>query len=902
MHHHLLTLCAFLLLGSTSCSGQQPIKPVAKWWTGSHSDRQIADTRIDWAQCATGIVSDPGDSGPPLTTVKAFSEPLVADLRVGAVVHTGSTQTLRDEFWTTALDESTEGRGPSDGSLLVSVVPYFEQAKQVHYLVPLVTSGKENIEAFVPTCTADVFSAFSGYPHYYTSVKLSYNSGAEGRKRLRDDLGYIIGANFEFLQNPVALGRGTLPRTMGNLLQPIFKHKKADFLVHRVSSKVQVRPLGLSQSTSYWVPRDVDGEDASRMSILLDLSRPSVMALRNQLVANPSDWAMQCDKDRRGLQQPSRDLGQDARFFVDCPNSPKAILRINGFKDMGDPSNGARFEIGVEKLVAKPRIIGGKDYMPAASQKDLVTYLGTGEDAYSVWDIPFRFFDKAGAVTLRLKKKEEGSSACVHIDVRGLLAKSKFEIMDNCSVDVYWPPAWGVPEKGCVTDSLDKAKGRCRVLRGDEATLYWSGLMEPVIITKLDMDSGKDIDVGKHLNPRLPFPDDDPWLNPDQVHMDRDGCEGTPVYRLRKLGYYLGADDKAPKREMDITGSHTLPGFNAFGWSKEQQLPEKIMVTLEQTGVINRLFPPELNIKWNPRLVTETQSLSTLSGKDIGGTSYTVTYPEKPTVAFDNGLEVHLYTSKKACRASVKEVGYWSYVVDERNPHTKSICDWARLKRNNKRFSLCIQGSVAGDGEHMELDFRPLDCGTGRRLIVIALSKQFDSIGRDLQKALLELLNKMKKENTSIPFDLLTINAESQVGRVASCEDLPDLNERGDYSIQAAITSRLRFRAEGLKALDDLGSLTVGPMFPANKIESLLYLTDGGSLEKVGSEAEIDRISASLRSPILDWQRTGVNLRVLTAGSCQTWKSMKVECEELPQDSKDRLFLIETEIDRVLFD
>lgn len=424
--------------------------------------------------------------------------------------------------------------------------------------------------------------------------------------------------------------------------------------------------------------------------------------------------------------------------------------------------------------------------------------------------------------------------------------------------------------------------------------MVWPGLIGAVEVKTEEAVAGNTIELKDRLRPSLPFPPDDPWLG--QPAGTGDLCAGKPAYRPIELNF---SSRYGKPINYHWTGG-SLPTFAEIGWLAERPLPQRIELRLEQQRPENPAFKTSLKIGWN--LATDRAKPLVAWAKNRARRAYPVVLKTPPAIGFDNALEIHWYPTRDACVGGDKSQGYWDYALGAFTDRHKGLCNWASLMRDSERISHCTQPGLNRTGDQLELDFRSLNCGAYRRLILIALSEVFDSIGKDLKDALRERLVRMKESGSRVPFDLLSIGEDGRFKRVLACEDLPDLAEDGEISIRAAIAP-LRFRSQNLETLENLGPVPLNPKFAANRIRSILYLTDGDGLEEIDDRNEIpSRIALASRAPILEWQNEKIDFHILTAGSCTTWRTMGVECEELRKDRTERLDLITNRIDRALAD
>ncbi|WP_133513239.1 hypothetical protein [Candidatus Thiosymbion oneisti] len=465
-------------------------------------------------------------------------------------------------------------------------------------------------------------------------------------------------------------------------------------------------------------------------------------------------------------------------------------------------------------------------------------------------------------------------------------------LQSNSLVEIHWPPSWGAPIRGCDLGTVDSTQGRCSIQAARTVDLVWPGLIEAIEIKAEEAVAGDTIDLKGRLRPSRPFPPNDPWLS--KPANTKNPCAVEPAYQPVEL-IFSGGDGKSIKYSW-TEGS--LPTFTEVDWPTNQPLPQRLELRLEQHRPKNPAFETSLKIGWDP--ATDRSKPLAAWTENGARRAYPVVPKTLPTIKFDDSLEVHWYPTRDACVGGTKSQDYWDYARYAFTGRSKGPCDWARLMRGPEKINYCTRPVLNRTRNQLVLDFKLLRCGVHRRLILIALSKIFDPIGKDLQDVLRERLVRMKQSGSRVPFDLLSIGEDQRLDRVLTCEDLPNLAEDGEISIRAKI-ARLRFRSENLDALKNLGLVTLDPAFAANRIRSILYLTDGSGLKEIDNRDELyRRIAATSLGLIRIWQQEGVDIQVLTAGSCATWRAMDVACKELRQDRKKRLHLIIQRIEQAL--
>jgi hypothetical protein len=931
-----LLLC--LSLFATGCSAepdaaaapsQPPLlgaEPAPAWWAAedSHRDSVILAKPIDWSVCAIGVDRGADGLGPPRTLTKATAAPSADRVHIGAAVHTGAQQqyTLRQQFWARLMQPDAGGR-THPTALFASIVPYAQWDGQRRWLVPVVEPGADAgppaLRAFAPTCTSDAFAELAGFPAYYSSVRLEIASQESDRKaRLATELGHLVGAELEFLAAPVPLDPPQLPATLGVLLQLVFAQRQAVFLTDRVSNPVSVLAVGVSGAATF----NVDPNPAPRVSILFDLDQPSVRALRDALRDQPSAWRLQCEVEGKTMHlAPMADADQPARFHAACAPSPSGGLEIDNFVapilPIGDLPV---ITLDGDSLKARLDITGGKAYTPTQSDLD-INRANSGKD--STWEIPLRQFERPdGSMLWPLQKTgDPGSAPCgpeLRATVAEVLERKRFSVAQACQYTlVEWPRLWSAPLQGCRPDSIEASPDnpelkRCQVARGNAVTLSWPGLLEPVTLSA-DRTSPKDprkpIEIGEHLRPRLPFPDNDPWVAAPTSTNGEDPCAIPPRYRTDTVRYLIQTRDGIAVEKGTSPEEERLPTFDAIGWPTNQPLPKEIELRLVQQDPLNTAFVSELSIPWDPVSTSAQRPLADWAGLDARRLyPIRVTQPEPARI--DEPLTIHWFADQQSCQAGRPAPDQVPLTLAALTGQQRGPCEWARLFAGGEPASSCVDGDARGGV--LEYRFPLLSCGRQRRLFLLAPAKAFDVGGVDLKEWLIEELERLRTSGERVPFDLLTLSPQQGLQRLIRCEDLVESKGDGSALVRTAVAP-LRFGADDLRALENLKTITRDPAFQASRLASILYLTDGAGVPDISQPGSIgdwsprqrqqaleSTIPFDQRSHLLEWLTNGVQVRVLTSGPCAAWELMGVTCETLPPQRDARLGLIRKGIGEAL--
>ncbi len=936
--HRLCLLGACLSLFATGCSAEpdanaaprlSPLlgaEPAPKWWAAdkSHSDSAIIEAQIDWSSCARAVDRGADGQGSPRTLTKTTAAPSARDVRIGAMVHTGAQQkyTLREKFWAKLMDQNAPGREGHPTALYVSVVPYAVWDGKRHWLVPVVEPGAGSnppaIKTFVPTCTPDVFPAFAAFPSYYSSVQLEIDAQKDGRKaRLAQELGHLVGANLQFLPEPLPLPDDQLPSTLRALLRPIFDQKQAVFLQERVSASVTVTPLELTGGYK------IAPNPAPRVSILFNLDQPAVRALREALRDEPIVWQLQCDAEgkTRGLA-PMADLDQPARFYANCAPSPTGGLEIDNFVGpiLAIPGLPV-ISLDGESLKATLLITNGKAYTPAETALG-IKRTNSGKD--STWDIPLRFFERPdGALRWPLQKTGGPDGAQCGPELRAtmvdVLAGKRFTVAQACQFTlVEWPGLWSAPLQGCRPNTIEETESkkglkrkRCQVPRGEEVTLAWPGLLEAITLTAQETNPQPPetpVDITGRLRPRLPFPADDPWLGPAPAGEYEAACGMPPRFRIETVRYRSGSNGNTLDKAGALHGDR-LPSFQDVGWPADQPLPLDIKLRLAQKTPTNPVFVDQLRISWDPVTTTEPRPLAEWAGADARQ-RYPIEVTNPVPGQGNEQLTVHWFADEQSCQAGQPASDQVPLTPEALTGQQRGPCEWARLFAGTDSASSCVRGEE--NGGHLAYQFPLLSCGHQRNLILIAPSSAFDAGGRDLKDWLITQLESLGASGARVPFDLLTLNPQQGLERLIRCEDLPGATDEGAASPWTAV-ARLRFGADDLRALENLKAITREPAFQASRLTSILYITDGAGVPEIGRPSAIEAwsqrerqqaleraIPFDQRSHLLEWVTNGVQVRVLSNGPCTAWELLGAVCETLPTERDARLHLIQQRIREAL--
>ncbi len=169
--------------------------------------------------------------------------------------------------------------------------------------------------------------------------------------------------------------------------------------------------------------------------------------------------------------------------------------------------------------------------------------------------------------------------------------------------------------------------------------------------------------------------------------------------------------------------------------------------------------------------------------------------------------------------------------------------------------------------------------GQGQKIIVVSLGKGLDRYGQEIQEALYQAL----KESGPSSVTLVAIQA-GQLGKT-----LEDFRRNPERRCEEDVTwcwisGNIRFGGEDLDALEDL--MRVSEKHPQDRLGSVLYLTDNANMP------ELNKIRDDAITVPRNWAKNGVELTVLTTGSCRPWdeKARAEKCIELRyQDANEQV-------------
>ncbi|RKZ91262.1 MAG: hypothetical protein DRR19_07705 [Candidatus Parabeggiatoa sp. nov. 1] len=245
------------------------------------------------------------------------------------------------------------------------------------------------------------------------------------------------------------------------------------------------------------------------------------------------------------------------------------------------------------------------------------------------------------------------------------------------------------------------------------------------------------------------------------------------------------------------------------------------------------------------------------------------------TINYNEDYAVYQFPNKTACHEGINFTRLSRYTQAELQAIDFTPGTYIKLfdELNGKPVSRCTQ--PIWQQNKWQLDFEPYECKGKRQLIIVSTSEQLDNYGRQIPRTILNVFqNQLHLKN---PFTLITIQPGRKLSKpLLRCEDMADLEES---KVQRFIWQRLkdiRFGARDLRALQDLD--LVNAVYTKEQLQSVLYLTDNSNIP-----ADINHINdKDLSVPLITWKRAGIQLTVLTIGSCTPWtEKAEAECHAL---------------------
>jgi len=244
----------------------------------------------------------------------------------------------------------------------------------------------------------------------------------------------------------------------------------------------------------------------------------------------------------------------------------------------------------------------------------------------------------------------------------------------------------------------------------------------------------------------------------------------------------------------------------------------------------------------------------------------------EPNIKYNENYAVYQFPNKTACRKGTNPISLSRYTQAKLQAIKFTPGTYVKLfdELNGKPASRCTL-------QQNQLNFKPYECEGKRQLIVVSTGEQLNHYGgRQIPQTMFKVFQ--KNLNTRIPFTLVTIKSGRKLSEpLLRCEDLADLDESEAQAFIWRRLAKIRFGAYDLRALQDLD--LVNFVYPKEKLQRVLYLTDNNNIP-----ANISQINDKhLSVPLITWKRAGIQLKVLTTGSCSPWteRAEAEKCQEL---------------------
>ncbi len=907
----LITLGVFLLFYLADRGDGQTVET---WWpeSGSHNDAVLLIKPIHWDRC----VERDG-------TERNFPRDLRREARLdaGIVVHPHPLA-IKMENWSSAVGH---GEKPVEfqRSFSVSVVPYLQLLNRRLYLVPHIDSDSGKIDFYQPTCAGDVLSLdFLTFPAHYPTIMITVVTKNQSTAQRRATELHSILADHHATQNTATPDTMTmqttvapeaLPERMDAMLIAILSVKKIAFFDQTIYARFPPRIVVIPKGFGEEVPL-TDGETDSTQ-VLDDKTliegryffaaplRPTTAPAQEIAMILPDLIVTAVRDSGRSLSDgislegcefiEARD--DDRSVLFRCPTEETRSRRLeilNVIETTATPA--AQLTLPADSFFARVRAETDRQYW-----QNQLSETGLVQNGMEL-TVPISVFGNR----LRFRMRENADTACdpiLRVQLREIIEFSRVSINSQCRLTtISWPRAWHQPieVQGCAFHEIHSDAESFRknldslkcYYSHDEASqpirLTWEGQWETIVVLPQDKtrdDAG--ISVADRFRCSLPFSRDDPWLNGrawTRTH-NLDTCSTEPHFKIVEAAYKHGdieaSFDFPP--EDDLLRSGLLSLLDAR-WKDDSPLPNQVTLRLRQhDGREVARFQDQATITLN---LEEDADFDTL--KDGFSSQLERLLPlaaeKDPRISYGNHLTIQLSPDLETCQNQPRgdlAANVFYYLSEELSRLRVSICSYGRLHdaMRGTPVSGCVQATLTPSDRSATFNFVPTSYEGKRRLLVIALSHEFDAFGgRRIQDSLLRVFKEFRTAKPTVPFTLVSIQPGRRLDIRLQSEDLIHLAETSDTgagdSLRARI-SELRFTAHDLRSLEDLD--LVSKEFNYEQLEGVLYLT-------AGTDVQGAIPSSTLGTP-LDWRNNGIPLSILTLGDCSAWidRAKVAKCTEL---------------------
>ncbi|MCP3869524.1 MAG: hypothetical protein GY703_15790 [Gammaproteobacteria bacterium] len=546
---------------------------------------------------------------------------------------------------------------------------------------------------------------------------------------------------------------------------------------------------------------------------------------------------------------------KENEVLLDQARIPLKIVTERNYRIENRPS-----EVGMEDRAGRVKM---GDLPPTVIHRGGVNKLWLAASGFS-----------RGIYQLRFKAEDHsGCSALLTVNMSDLIKGRLHQMREHCPPStIQLHGVWGEPDiEGCA-ELTRTAEGvlACRLKPAASKLRVSYGRGWLPIDLSVKATSSNDVFVTRQLRPVWPFSSRQYDIENTGSPGPHDSCNSLPVYQPVEVRYWRGDRVVAEFQPVvfDDSGKYRLPvidkaadygvlpdqfEFRMRRISRSKHYAEWANIKLEIGSSdidVVRVFSRRLMLFDTPLWAPKTQS----------------------GLAYNSDFEVHFFPSLTECRNQERSEDWRSYLPGEMARRIGSFCEYAKVRNANSGIDVteCTAPVLLDTWDGVRFyspdiphtrsrgvvyTFESIVCEGKRRVLVMSLSEDFDTIGgKRFNEAVFAALKQIEKER--IPFDLWLVPSRRSPELALRCEDFRRHGE-GRFD---ELHDRMRFRGQDLDAGTDL-VVALGD-YGTGDISRLIYLTEGRNIHE----------TSPAPSQLFHLSTQGTKARVLTLGGCHLWE------------------------------
>ncbi len=481
------------------------------------------------------------------------------------------------------------------------------------------------------------------------------------------------------------------------------------------------------------------------------------------------------------------------------------------------------------------------------------------------------------------------------------LEKSEFTYtLREEKVVVSWPHAWGRPDDHprCERQKIDDAGAEnlqslvCWFDRveGAPISFNWGNGWEPIAINSNANTLNLSLDLLRPILLLSPSTLSTADILPDCLFNERGShTVSSRTYKITQVVYNSGFSSS---QAYPMKNKERLPSLGEIVWRAGDPLPSRVTVkikALSRDG--KKYFKDRGEISWalpyhNDKPDYDFHSIikaNAFSSLPIDIPS-DISHQHEPNpgrrVPDNDEYRVYVFPDRESCeRMEIREENIFSY-YDMKTLSQRKVppYSYGKLIRHGdeRQISSCTPARIANDCHSVIFDFRYSKCFGPRKILLISLSIQLDSLGDSIQKGLLKVLDTLKDSAGVPPFLIVTIPSTRESEEFLGCEEFEILlqDNNGIKSIRRRIDNQLRFSKTELHPIIDLNE--VGhKYYDPSEIDSVLYIAQ--------SATDPSLFIPPLLGTPMSWNDKDIPFFLLTTDLCRSWEEFAGadECQNL---------------------